>query len=93
VLAGSYTGFTAVTPQVRPFFTGILTMNFTAQAVSYLLSALLVFAWLREHRLRRSFQTLLTKIFTRKGHTFDPHNPPFSRMPGNRYSGSNRRMR
>jgi hypothetical protein len=29
-------------------------MNFTAQAVSYLLSALLVFAWLREHRLRRS---------------------------------------
>ena len=68
-------------------------MNFTAQAVSYLLSALLVFAWFREHRLRRSFQTLLTKIFTRKGHTFDPHNPPFPRIPGNRYAGGNRRMR
>jgi hypothetical protein len=50
-------------------------MNFTALAVSYLLAALLVYAWFREHRLRRALQTILNKIFTFRS---NQHDSPYS---------------
>ena len=38
-------------------------MNLSALVVSNLLSALLVYAWYREHRLRRALQGLFFKSF------------------------------
>ena len=38
-------------------------MKITALAVSYLLAVLPVYAWFRDHWIRRSLQTVLNKIY------------------------------
>ena len=50
-------------------------MNLTALAVSYLLSALLVYAWYREHRLRRALQGLFSRVFTHWNQNHEPSRP------------------
>jgi len=61
-------------------------MNLTALAVSYLLSALLVYAWYREHRLRRALQGLFSRVFNHwnQNHEPTPH-------ASNRYSKGDQR--
>ncbi|MFM7316556.1 MAG: hypothetical protein ACKO5E_06370 [bacterium] len=56
-------------------------MNLTALAVSYLLSALLVYAWYREHRLRRALQALFARVFNHWNRHEPTRNDPHQDYP------------
>jgi hypothetical protein len=50
-------------------------MKITALAVSYLLAVLPVYAWFRDHWIRRSLQTVLNKIYPLGSNN---HDSPYS---------------